>query len=1843
MKTGIVIVFCLLCLSAIAQNNILGCTDSIACNYNPQANITDAFQCNYDCYGCMDSTACNFDPYATLSDGYCYNNDLGCGCDQPAPQFGYDCFGNCLDENFDGECDLIEIYGCDDSLAINYNPSATINDGSCEQYIEGCTDPDALNFSIDANLDDNSCLYYGCTDSLALNFSSTATLSDNSCIYENDNACNGRYLNKIFDEVEITTLTYSEEFSQKLDIYQAINDSVQEERPLIIYVHGGGFIDGQASHKSNYHSTVIANEFAKRGYVVASINYRQMETAELICGGLCGELLIPSDFTNYLHEHIAQAYMDAKSAVRFMRKTIAEGNPFRINGEQIYMGGHSAGGIITNHLFFEQENEIGYNHLLNDDISENGGFLGNSGNNGFSSEITGAFNLSGALFYLDVINQQDLDKLYISVHGTSDPIVPYESGNLYLGSLWNFPFYSNITPNMYGSKSIDDYMTSLGGTNHYHLSIINGGHNFEPSLSWWGNGAEELMISFVSELIYTNLPCSENEVIGCTDSSFINYNTLANLNNQNCSDSVILGCTDQTASNFNINSNTDDGSCLNISGCTDSLAFNYQPNASVDNESCEEIILGCTQENYIEFISSANTDDGSCITEIIYGCLDSAFYNFNEFANTDDNSCIPFIFGCTDVFASNFDFEANTNDGSCVVFGCMDSLALNFNSLANHNDYSCYYFQDCNDTSYFDTTACNSFLWENNEFMTSGVYYSDLLYQVGQSFEGTSIDSYGTNVIILGNSYDEDGLGSVKVLEYNGIEWQQKGQKIYGSYLDLDELQDNFGVAVSIGNENTIAASSVVSDDSYETCGDWELLLEWQCPAPPFWCPGWVSYPHIPCWDIPITNKGVVKVYEWLNNEWSQKGESIWGQFEYDGSGENVIMPDANTLAITSSKSGLTENGANGHVRVFQWLNNQWVLKGSPIYGSLFGDNLGRLVEMPNKNTLFLSNDSQNKIVKYQWDGFNWISYQNEFLLNSTIKDFSVYEENVMSVSLNESIRVYDLFENNWIQRGSEILCNQCSLELGDSNTLTISDNTIISIYRWYENEWIKITDKSHNNNNVIMPNPNFVITNSAVFKYSSLINQFGCDSISVLDLEINPINISGCIDSLACNYDSLLTCDDGSCEFPDQYYNCEGECINDSDQDGICDENEIFGCTDPNGYNYNSLATENDSCIYLTNALSLKGILDIGGGLGSSNGRAIHLIANEDITDLSLFGIGVANDGNGSDGEEETLPSMSVSIGDNILLARSIESMEAYFGDCLLEFEHILMASSLINHSGDDAIELFESGILIESFGNPNIDGSDQYWEYTDSWAYNNGDGSFVFGGVNCTDGSSTTYMSSCPYPICPIILGCTNENYLQYNAYANIDDGSCLTLIVEGCLDHQACNYDSLSNVSNESCVYEIYSIIDTTVCGIFEWKNQIYNQSSIITDTFNLNQNNTYNVFCDSIEIINLTVNQSSYSIDSQIYCDEYVWIDNNTYTQSNNSATYTLTNNLGCDSVITLDLSINYSETYFDTITSCDSYTWVDGIMYTESGDYTHINTNIFVCDSTHNLNLTINNSSLTEQFITACDSYNWIDGNVYSQSGEYMFVSTNEFGCPDTNILTLVVNEITSSNDTLVVCDEYEWNNQILSYSGEYVFNTLNSVNCDSIANLNLIIADHSILEINGSLVGFTETIDNIYNIENPITGSTYHWSLEEGFGTIFSTIDDNFQVSINWDSPHESFSWINQNVSLCVYEEDEFGCVGEESCIDIELITLSKIDNHELITLNIFPNPFENETTVKFTNSKSFNVSIKLIDMRGKTVRNYEGITENSVIIKKEELSEGMYYILLNLNNNIFRKPIVIQ
>ena len=178
---------------------------------------------------------------------------------------------------------------------------------------------------------------------------------------------------------------------------------------------------------------------------------------------------------------------------------------------------------------------------------------------------------------------------------------------------------------------------------------------------------------------------------------------------------------------------------------------------------------------------------------------------------------------------------------------------------------------------------------------------------------------------------------------------------------------------------------------------------------------------------------------------------------------------------------------------------------------------------------------------------------------------------------------------------------------------------------------------------------------------------------------------------------------------------------------------------------------------VFTQNNLELAGVLDLDVPTGGSTGKAIHVRALQNISDLSIYGIGIANNGGGTDGQEYTFPSISLNIGEDVIVCRDTVAINSYFVGCSPFNLVILDDQAVITQNGDDAIELFENGIVIETFGDINVDGTGEPWEYKDSWAYKDTSGSVTFnglnwvmGGVDCTDGSTTSISSNCPYPYC-------------------------------------------------------------------------------------------------------------------------------------------------------------------------------------------------------------------------------------------------------------------------------------------------------------------------------------------------------------------------------------------------------------------------------------------------------------------------------------------------------------
>jgi len=167
--------------------------------------------------------------------------------------------------------------------------------------------------------------------------------------------------------------------------------------------------------------------------------------------------------------------------------------------------------------------------------------------------------------------------------------------------------------------------------------------------------------------------------------------------------------------------------------------------------------------------------------------------------------------------------------------------------------------------------------------------------------------------------------------------------------------------------------------------------------------------------------------------------------------------------------------------------------------------------------------------------------------------------------------------------------------------------------------------------------------------------------------------------------------------------------------------------------------------------SLIISGVVD--GPLPGGLPKAVEVYVAKDIADISQCGLGSANNGGGTDGEEFTFPSGAVSAGQYLYVASETAGFTDFFG-----FSPNY-TSSAANINGDDAIELFCDGAVVDTFGETEVDGSGQVWEYMDGWAYRVAEtgpdaGNFVqtswqFSGPNALDNESSNASAAVPFPL--------------------------------------------------------------------------------------------------------------------------------------------------------------------------------------------------------------------------------------------------------------------------------------------------------------------------------------------------------------------------------------------------------------------------------------------------------------------------------------------------------------
>ena len=303
--------------------------------------------------------------------------------------------------------------------------------------------------------------------------------------------CNGRYQTEIFNSMNKITVNYSDVYTNsfhEMDIYTPDGDT-EINRPVILYMHGGSFYGGT---KTMTDCIDFCTSMAKRGYVTASLNYRLSNLVSFLSSQ-------EEQYTTVL-----KAVSDVKSAIRYFRKDFANGDTYAIDPNTIFVGGYSAGAVLSIHLAYIDSisdlptSPINVQTIVNN-IGGVNGLEGDAGNYGYSSDVNGVISFAGGINDVNWIDATD--EPLVSIQGTSDLTVNYNCGPglnnplilILCGSGEMHPRADNV-------GVLNDHL-SFSGTDHLWAASGNSNPKFAQALD------------FTTNFLYPLLPCNQTTSI----------------------------------------------------------------------------------------------------------------------------------------------------------------------------------------------------------------------------------------------------------------------------------------------------------------------------------------------------------------------------------------------------------------------------------------------------------------------------------------------------------------------------------------------------------------------------------------------------------------------------------------------------------------------------------------------------------------------------------------------------------------------------------------------------------------------------------------------------------------------------------------------------------------------------------------------------------------------------------------------------------------------------------------------------------------------------------------------------------------------------------------------------------------------------------------------------------------------------------------------------------------------------------------------------------------------------------------------------------------------------------
>ena len=650
-----------------------------ASSYDASASFHDPSSCVWPRSGCTETRAANFDALAAVDDGSCF------------------------------------LLGCTDSTQLGFDPEANLDDATCRTALSGCADVAAVNHwpmgTIDRE-DPGLCRYTGCTDSVAANFNPSATDDDGGCEFtraglvasafgyldscsafvdtdadlrQDEDEPRGRtdrggylsltrrtshYVQLLPGSVDSPSCTDGL-LGVRLQVLLLTHASAEVMTPLttlasVLSMPGRGLTRSEASdtvwrglelpERSVWEFDALAQIFAapaQRESALWLVRQQQVLGAVTCAYRLIADVI--PDFDPITFSFAAFAALADMIRTASVSLTAPESH--------MQLANQTAS---TLDLQFSDFVDRAYDTSA--ECAKDSRAL---------ADIVASF-LDGEITRRRILAANDVAALVCSLVLAAAP-----SGDHLCGRSADnaSALFGCLDP---GAANFDPAAHFSAGSCVHEGCTSSAAANFDPRASVDDGSCRPVRV-------------------GCTIDVAVNFDSAANRLDDSC-EFILLGCTESAASNYERRATWDDGSCVpDVRGCVVPSALNFD-SAATTNWGCqfvpseprpaEDLRAGCTDPEASNFESLASAYQvGACRYDVT-GCTDPSSVNYLRVATLDDGSCRARPPGCLSPLAANYDSDANIDMPASCVFpdaGCTVESALNFEPDATRDDGSCLF------------------------------------------------------------------------------------------------------------------------------------------------------------------------------------------------------------------------------------------------------------------------------------------------------------------------------------------------------------------------------------------------------------------------------------------------------------------------------------------------------------------------------------------------------------------------------------------------------------------------------------------------------------------------------------------------------------------------------------------------------------------------------------------------------------------------------------------------------------------------------------------------------------------------------------------------------------------------------------------------------------------------------------------------------------------------------------------------------------------------------------------------------------------------------------------------